>query len=76
MPVFTADLDDYRQFRMCDLNRANAVERVKTELQSQVINESRAAGRSMRKGSEGARPGPDRSLCDLARERCSRGRMQ
>ena len=38
--VVTADLDEYRQFQMRHLNRANGVERVKTELPSQVIKQT------------------------------------
>lgn len=40
--VVMADLDEYRHFQIRHLNRANGVERVKTELPSQVVKQSYA----------------------------------
>lgn len=40
--VVASDLEDYRRFQMEHLNRKNGVERVKTELPSQIIKQTYA----------------------------------
>ncbi len=40
--VVAADLDDYRQFQSAHLSRANGVERVKTEMPSQIVKQTYA----------------------------------
>ncbi len=40
--VVAADLDDYRQFQSAHLSRANGIERVKTDMSSQVVKQTYA----------------------------------
>ena len=40
--VVATDLDDYRRFQSAHLNRANGIERVKTDMPSQVVKQSYA----------------------------------
>lgn len=42
LKVVAADLDDYRRFQMAHLTRKNGVERVKTDLPSQVVKQTYA----------------------------------
>lgn len=40
--VVATDLDDYRRFQVAHLNRANGVERVKTDVPSQIVKQTTA----------------------------------